>query len=171
MYKCACYVRLWKTYLQNRLLFKYSIPIVNSKFNQLICFSMRVLLTCCIWLCLIWQSLTLNNSVLDEGRSPCNEVISPVTLTLSMICINLLLTLIKEITTSRIAYNYTHIHIFTNCSCNCLVVHLYCTILYCHPLYLLVKFSCLVCLYRSLVQVLCVFFLCPVLCPCNQFHL
>jgi len=90
-------VRLWKTYLQNRLLFKYSIPIVNSKFNQLICFSMRVLLTCCIWLCLIWQSLTLNNSVLDEGRSPCNEVISPVTLTLSMICINLLLTLIKEI--------------------------------------------------------------------------
>ena len=77
----------------------------------------------------------------------CNEAISPVTLTLSMICINLLFTLIKEITTSRIAYNYTHIHIFTNCSCNCFCfrVNLYCTILYCHPLYLSceVQLSCM----------------------------
>ena len=103
----------------------------------------------------------------DKKRGYCNEAISPVTLAPSLSFIHLLFTLIKEITTSRIAYNYTHIHIFTNCSRNCfclLVVHLYCTILYCHPFYLSceVQLSCMFvsftcpspCLYRSLAHVL-----------------
>ena len=100
----------------------------------------------------------------------CNEAISLVTQTLLLIWMNLLFTLIKEITTSIIAYNCTHIHIFTICSLNrfCLLVHLYCTILYCHPLYLCCE-----------VQLSCMFvsFTCPSpllyssLCPCNPFHL
>ena len=63
--------------------------------------------------------------------------------------IGMFLTVFKEITTSRIVYNCTHIHIFTYCShnCFCLLDHLYCTILYCHPLYL----SCEVQLSKSFV--------------------
>ena len=75
----------------------------------------------------------------------------------------------------------TYYHIFTQMFFS---VHLYCTILYCHPLYLCceVQLSCMFvsftcpspCLYRSLVQVLVcivhlskslfVSFTCP--CPC-----
>ena len=92
------------------------------------------------------QSNVYEGSTFNSSKY-CTEAISPVTRTLLLICINLLFTLIKEIPTSRIAYNYTHIHIFTNCSCNCfcLRVHLYCTILYCHPFYLSreVQLSCM----------------------------
>ena len=128
--------------------------------------SARHVLQCCItqvkqknalptcYVCSIQKQRLLEHTNILYLERWCNEAISPVTLTLSMICINLMFTLIKEITTSRIAYNYTHIHIFTNCSCKCfcLLVHLYCTILYCHPLYL-----------SSEVQLSCMFvsFTCP----------
>ena len=83
--------------------------------------------------------------------------------------------------TNKCKYNYHRNHrdiywiiIFTNCSQNCfclLVVHVYS-----HPLYLSceVQLSCNFKLYVCIVHLsksFIVFFLCPVLWPCNPFHL
>ena len=104
------------------------------------------------------KSIRWNNTW--ENTSVIRQYLPPVTRTLLLICTYLFFT--QEITSSRITYSCTYTQIFTNCShnCFCLLVHLYCTILYCHPLCLSCKVQ-LSCMFVSFTYPshLCIYFL------------
>ena len=81
---------------------------------------------------------------------------------LEFLCLKWAVTIkVDTITYLQTVHVTVSVYLFTCIVPSCIVIHCICV----------VKFSCLVCLFHSLVQILCVFSSCPVLCPCYSISL